>query len=165
MKLKFSALLILFTGIILTSAFAQEKAVEEDLYSLSLEDLMNVPINSASKKDETLFDAPLSSYTITRAEMDRAGSTSIMEALRLAPGVIVREQANGVYDIHIRGFDNALRYTQQPFTKSNFTTLVMIDNRPVFNNNLGGTFWESLPIDIVKVVNFMEPIRLEECTW
>jgi iron complex outermembrane receptor protein len=151
MKLKFSALLILFTGIILTSAFAQEKAVEEDLYSLSLEDLMNVPINSASKKDETLFDAPLSSYTITRAEMDRAGSTSIMEALRLAPGVIVREQANGVYDIHIRGFDNALRYTQQPFTKSNFTTLVMIDNRPVFNNNLGGTFWESLPIDINDV--------------
>lgn len=124
---------------------------EEDLYEVSLEELMNIPINSASKKDETLFDAPLSSYTITRAEIDRAGSTSIMEALRLAPGVIVREQTNGVYDIHIRGFDNILRTSLQPFAKGNLATLVMIDNRPVFNHNLGGTFWEALPIDINDV--------------
>lgn len=129
---------------------AQEQPKEEDLYELSLEELMNVPINSASKKDETLFDAPLSSYTITRADIDKAGSTSIMEALRLAPGVIVREQTNGVYDIHIRGFDNILR-TNEEYTKSNLATLVMIDNRPVFNNNLGGTFWESLPIDLNDV--------------
>lgn len=136
------------------SLFAQDTnpqpQQEEDLYEVSLEELMNIPINSASKKDETLFDAPLSSYTITRAEIDRAGSTSIMEALRLAPGVIVREQTNGVYDIHIRGFDNILR-TSEVYTKSNLTTLVMIDNRPVFNHNLGGTFWEALPIDLNDV--------------
>lgn len=141
--------LILFLGS--AQAFAQEQPAEDvDLYSLSLEELMNVPINSASKKDETLFDAPLSSYTITRADIDKSGATSIMEALRLAPGVIVREETNGVYDIHLRGFDNILR-TSQDFTKSNLTTLVMIDNRPVFNHNLGGTFWEALPVDINDV--------------
>jgi iron complex outermembrane recepter protein len=136
------------------AGFAQDTPAEqptEDLYALSLEELMNVPINSASKKDETLFEAPLSSYTITRADIDRAGSLSIMEALRLAPGVIVREQTNGVYDIHIRGFDNPLRTTLQPFAKSNLATLVMIDNRPVFNHNIGGTFWETLPVDINDV--------------
>jgi iron complex outermembrane receptor protein len=132
-------------------AFAQEtKTEDEDLYGLSLEELMNIPINSASKKDETLFDAPLSSYTITRSDIDKSGATSIMEALRLAPGVIVREEANGVYDIHIRGLDNILR-TNQAFTKSNLTTLVMIDSRPVFNHNLGGTFWEALPVDFNDV--------------
>ena len=136
------------------SAQAQEqeqlKDEQKDLAELSLEELMNVPINSASKKDETLFDAPLSSYTITRTDIERAGSTSIMEALRLAPGLIVREQTNGVYDIHIRGFDNILR-TAGDYTKGNLITLVMIDNRPVFNNNLGGTFWEALPIDLNDV--------------
>lgn len=134
------------------TAIAQEQQPAEDidLYSLSLEELMNVPIVSASKKSETLFDAPLSSYTITRADIDKAGSTTIMEALRLAPGVIVREQTNGVYDIHIRGFDNILRYSED-FTKSNLSTLVMIDNRPVFNHNLGGTFWEALPVDVNDV--------------
>lgn len=144
----------MLTGLLALSipSFSQDKEVkaEDDLFSLSLEELMNVPIKSASKKDETLFDAPLSSYTITRAEIDKAGSTSIMEALRLAPGVIVREQANGIYDIHIRGFDNILR-SSETYTKSNLATLVMIDNRPVFNHNLGGTFWEALPIDLNDV--------------
>jgi iron complex outermembrane receptor protein len=150
MKFKFYSVLLL-SGLLTLSITAQEQPTEEvDLYSLSLEELMNVPIVSASKKSETLFDAPLSSYTVTRADIDKAGSTSIMEALRLAPGVIVREQTNGVYDIHIRGFDNILRYSED-FTKSNLSTLVMIDNRPVFNHNLGGTFWEALPVDINDV--------------
>lgn len=127
-----------------------QDASDEDMFSLSLEELMNIPINSASKKSETLFDAPLSSYTITKAEIDKAGSTSIMEALRLAPGVIVREQTNGVYDIHIRGFDNLTR-TAGISDKTSTTALVMIDNRPVFNHNLGGTAWEALPVDLNDV--------------
>lgn len=150
MKINFYCILLCFTLGSANFLFAQDQDPQKDLYDLSLEDLMKIPINSASKKDETLFDAPLSSYTITRAEMDRAGSTSIMEALRLAPGVIVREQANGVYDIHIRGMENLTR-NNFDFFKPNAYTLVMIDNRPVFNHGLGGTFWESLPVDINDV--------------
>lgn len=143
-------ILITLLGIsIALPSIAQEQDTV-DLYELSLEELMKIPINSASKRDETLFDAPLSSYTITRAEIIRSGATSIMEALRLAPGVIVREQTNGTYDIHIRGFDNILR-TSGDYTKSNLITLVMIDNRPVFNHNIGGTFWESLTVDVNDV--------------
>jgi iron complex outermembrane receptor protein len=149
MKLKFSNVFLLLS-LFATPAFSQEQPTQEDLYELSLEELMNVPINSASKKDETLFDAPLSSYTITRAEIDKSGSTSVMEALRLAPGVIVREQANGMYDIHIRGMENLTR-TNGTFLKTNAYTLVMVDNRPVFNHGLGGTNWESLSIDINDV--------------
>ena len=149
MKLRFSNVFLLLS-LFATPAFSQEQPTQEDLYDLSLEELMNVPINSASKKDETLFDAPLSSYTITRTEIDKAGSTSIMEALRLAPGVIVREQANGMYDIHIRGMENLTR-TNGTFLKTNAYTLVMVDNRPVFNHGLGGTNWESLSIDINDV--------------
>ena len=135
-----------------TLSFGQEQKQEEsvDLFDLSLEELLDIPINSASRKDETVFDAPLSSYTITNSDIQKSGATSIMEALRLAPGVIVREEANGVYDIHIRGFDNMLR-TSETYSKSNLATLVMIDNRPVFNHNLGGTFWETLPIDLNDV--------------
>lgn len=133
------------------TTFAQDNAdTEPDPYSLSLEELMKIPIESASKKEENLFDAPLSSYTITQSDIEKAGSTSIMEALRLSPGIIVREETNGVYDIHIRGFDNILQ-NSGAYEKTDIITLVMIDNRPVFNNNLGGTFWENLPIDINDV--------------
>jgi len=150
--MKSNNLLLLAVLICAVPAFAQDQQQpeDEDLFTLSLEELMNVPIKSASKKDETLFDAPLSSYTITRADIDKAGSTSIMEAMKLAPGVIVREQANGMYDIHIRGMENLTR-TNGTFLKTNSYTLVMIDNRPVFNHGLGGTNWESLSIDINDV--------------
>jgi iron complex outermembrane receptor protein len=144
-----STLIIISLSFFSWSLLAQEKK-DVDLYDLSLEELMKIRIVSASKKEETLFDAPLSSYTITKDDIKKAGSTSVMEALRLAPGVIVREQTNGAYDIHIRGFDNILRHSET-FTKSNLATLVMIDNRPVFNHNLGGTLWEALPIDLNDV--------------
>lgn len=151
--MKKNVLKTIITGALIAGSIAghaQENKLDETLYEMSLEDLLNIPIQSASKKQETLFDAPLSSYTITRSDIDRSGAPSIMEALRLAPGVVVREQSNGEYDIHIRGMENLTR-TNGNFFKINSYTLVMIDNRPVFNHGLGGTYWESLPIDINDV--------------
>ena len=72
-----------------------------------------------------------------------------MEALRLVPGMIVREQSNGNYDIHLRGMDNVP--PNAPFEGNSTTTLVMIDNRPIYNYLKGGTFWETLPVDINDV--------------
>jgi iron complex outermembrane receptor protein len=120
------------------------------LLSLSIEKLMDIPIYSASKEEETIFDAPLASYVVTREQMMNAGCTSIMEALRLVPGVIVRQQTNGNYDIHIRGLDNVPPNSNLVFL-TNSTTLVMIDERPVYNYLHGGTFWETLPISIHDV--------------
>src|SRR6188474_3579843 len=119
---KIYGLLIIISLLNTSKSWAQEQEI--DYYALSLEELMNIPIESASKKEETLFDAPLSSYTITRSDIDKAGSTSIMEALRLAPGVIVREEANGMYDIHIRGFENLTRTSGNPgkYTRTNNLT-------------------------------------------
>ena len=121
-----------------------------DLFDLSLEELMNVEIVSASKKEESLFEAPVSSSVITREEIARSGVTTIAEALRLSPGLIVREISNGNYEVFVRGFDNLHRYGNSS-EHHNLYTLVMIDNRPVFNYNLGGTYWESLPIDLIDI--------------
>ena len=128
-----------------------------DIYHMSLEDIMNIKIISASKKSESLFDAPLSASVLTREEIQNAGATSIMEALRLIPGVIVRQQSNGNYDIHIRGLDN-VPPNSLILSSTNTTTLVMINNRPVYNYLQGGTFWESLPIDL-NDVDKIEVIR------
>src|ERR1051325_3990773 len=102
------------------------------LSELSLEELMDISIYSASKSEESLFETPLSSSVVTKEQIKRAGCTTIMEALRLVPGVIVREQTNGSYDIHLRGLDNVPPNSSM-FFFANSTTLVMIDNRPVYN--------------------------------
>ena len=120
------------------------------LNDMSLKDLLNVKIVSVSKQSELLFDAPLSASVVTKEEIQRTGCTSIMEALRLVPGMIVREQSNGNYDIHLRGMDNVP--PNSPFdVTSNTTTLVMIDNRPIYSYLKGGTFWETFPVDLNDV--------------
>lgn len=121
-----------------------------NVFNLSLEDLMDVKVVSASKKAESIFDAPLSISGLTRDEIKKSGATSIMEALRLIPGLIVRETSNGNYDVHIRGFAD-LPPASVLSAATNSTILVMIDNRPVYNYFSGGTFWETLPVDLNDV--------------
>jgi len=121
-----------------------------NIEEIKIEDLLNQELITASKKTESLLDSPLSASIITRQEIERAGATSIMEAMRLVPGVIVREQTPGNYDIHLRGFDNLPPNAGLPLA-SNLLTLVMIDNRVVYDYLNGGTFWESLPIDLNDV--------------
>jgi iron complex outermembrane recepter protein len=133
------------------NGFGQSDTATDHQYDdLSLKELLNVKIVTVSKQTEFLFDAPLSASVLTKEEIQRAGCTSIMEALRLVPGMIVREQSNGNYDIHLRGMDNVPPNSAFDLT-SNTTTLVMVDNRPVYSYLKGGTFWETLRIDINDV--------------
>jgi iron complex outermembrane receptor protein len=98
-----------------TTVFAQEstdevgmKSTEEssNLLNLSLEDLLNVKVVSASREEEDIFKSPVTSYVVTRDEIEKAGITSIPEALRLVPGMFVVEHSNGNYEVDIRGLNN-----------------------------------------------------------
>lgn len=118
----------------------------DELYEM----ILNKNIVSASKSEESSFDAPLSTSVVSHDEIVNSGATSIEDALRLVPGVIVREKTNGVYDVQIRGgqnipMNNLLIYSE------NTTTLVMIDGRPVFNYGMGGILWETLPVSLGEI--------------
>lgn len=139
-----------------------------DLLQLSLEDLitaanhfgmsademleyfLNKDIVAASKKAEKSMESPLSSTVISKEQIERSGVTNIPEALRLAPGVIVREKTPGNYDVHVRGYDNIPSNNILTYSE-NMLTLLMIDNRPVYSYAFGGTFWETLPIEVSDV--------------
>ena len=115
----------------------------EELYEL----LLNKDVTSASKSEESLFDSSLSTTVLSYEEIVTNGATSIEEALKLVPGVIVREKTNGVYDVQIRGGQN-MPMNNMLIYAENTTTLVMIDGRPVFNYGMGGILWETLPISL-----------------
>ncbi|TAE00309.1 MAG: hypothetical protein EAZ97_06275 [Bacteroidetes bacterium] len=132
-----------------------EVLAQDSLLKSSVQEIMEMKvvvqeteIVSASKKAEKLFNTPLSASVITREQIEKAGCLSIPEALRLANGVIVRETTKGNYDIHIQGFDNIKPFRSQFALAESTSILVMIDGRPVYNFFQGGTFWETLPIDI-----------------
>ncbi len=125
-----------------------------EIVGVSLDELYEMILNkdlvSASKKVESSFESPLSSSVVSNDEMRAAGVRTIEEALRLVPGFIVREKTNGNFDAHIRGNDN-LPSRHMFLYSENSITLVMIDNRPVYNYVHGGTFWETLPVSIEDV--------------
>jgi iron complex outermembrane receptor protein len=111
---------------------------------------MRVTIVGASKKEEPLHEAPLAATVVTHDEIRASGATSIAEALRLAPGLLVREYVSGGHDIHIRGFSGIP--PKGDFANwTNTLTLVMVDGRVSYNYYDGGTFWEALPVAISDV--------------
>lgn len=115
-----------------------------------LEFFLNKDVTSASKRAEKSMNSPLSTTVISKEEILNSGALSIPEALRLVPGMIVREKTSGNFDVHIRGNDNIPPKNMFLYSEDQYS-LVMIDGRPVYNYSFGGTFWETLPIDLGDV--------------
>ncbi len=59
----------------------------KSLGDLSIEELMNETITSVSKQEEKLGDAAAAIAVLSNDDLRRSGATTIMEALRLVPGV------------------------------------------------------------------------------
>ena len=112
--------------------------------------IMNKSVSSASKSEEDAFTSPLSSTVITQAELKTYGVTTLEEALRFIPGVIVTEKTNGMYDIHLRGLNNIPDNNMLLYTE-NSSTLLMIDGRSVFELAQGAINFDVLPIGIEDV--------------
>ena len=125
-----------------------------DIMGVSMDDLfamiMNKSVSSASKKAEDSFKSPLASTVITKAEIRSYGITSIEEALRLIPGVIVQERTNGMYDVHIRGLNNIPDNQMMLYTE-NANTLLMIDGRIAHEYATGCVDFSVLPIGVEDI--------------
>ncbi|MBR6083144.1 MAG: TonB-dependent receptor [Salinivirgaceae bacterium] len=125
-----------------------------DIMGVSMDDLfamiMNKSVSSASKKAEDSFKSPLASTVITKAEIRSYGITSIEEALRLIPGMIVQEKTNGMYDVHIRGLNN-IPDNQMMFYTENSNILLMIDGRIAHNYATGNLNFDILPIGVEDI--------------
>ncbi len=100
-----------------------------DLTSISIEDLMNIQVTSASKKAETLFAAPAAIFVITGEDLRRGGFSSVPDALRTVPGLYVVQQSSHVWLVTARGFSNEF----------NDKMLVLIDGRLVYSPTLAAS--------------------------
>ncbi len=125
----------------------------DELFAL----IMNKNVSSASKQEENTFTSPLSTTVITHDEMRTYGVSTVEEAFRLIPGMIVSEKTNGVYDIQMRGLNNIPNSNMLLYTE-NSNTLVMVDGRPVNNVAMGAVNFDMLSIDI-EDIDRIEVIR------
>ncbi len=118
----------------------------DELFAL----IMNKSVSSASKEEENSFTSPLATTVITREELRTYGATTIEDAFRLIPGMIVTQKTNGVYDIHMRGLNNIPDNNMLMYTENN-NTLLMVDGRTVQNFVTGAIMLHTLPVSIEDV--------------
>lgn len=105
---------LVFSGSTFLSAGDQENQKKKekiiDIETMSLEDLLNVPVTVASKSEEKAVDAPSSVTVFTRVDIENMGITSLEELLNYAPGFqVTRDIEQGTASrISSRGRSSAL---------------------------------------------------------
>ncbi len=104
----------------------------DDLADMSLEDLMNVTVTSAAKREQNLVDAAAAITVLTQEDIRRSGATSIPEALRLVPGLNVARINSSRWAISARGYNGQFANKM----------LVLIDGRVVYTPLFGGVYWD-----------------------
>ena len=112
-----------------------------DLIKLDLEALMNIEVTSVSRRAEALSDAAASIFVITRESIRRSGATSLPEALRLAPNLLVARTNANSYAISARGFNNSVGNK----------LLVLVDGRTVYTPLFSGVFWNAQDVMLEDV--------------
>jgi iron complex outermembrane recepter protein len=120
-------LLFLLSAVPLTA-----QAPAGGLKGLSLEQLGEIEVVTASKQPVQVNKTPAAIYVITQEDIRRSGATSLPEALRLAPGVEVARIDSVKWSIGIRGFGSRLSRA----------VLVLLDGRTVYSPLFHGVYWE-----------------------
>jgi iron complex outermembrane recepter protein len=109
----------------------------ERLAKMSLEELSRLPVISVSKAPEPIQTAPASIYVITRDDILRSGAFHLMDALRLAPNLQMRQLTHSRFELGARGFGGAV--AAQNFPNK---LLVLIDGRSVYSPLFSGVYYD-----------------------
>src|SRR5260370_17324666 len=104
----------------------------ENLKQVSLEQLGQIEVTTASKVPVKAARTPAAIYVITQEDIRRSGATSSPEALRMAPGVEVAQVDSNTWSLGVRGFESTLSRS----------VLVLIDGRSVYTPLFAGVYWQ-----------------------
>ncbi len=124
---------------------------DTQLYDMSLEDLLNLKITTASKQEETVREAPGIVSIVTAKEIESYGATNLAEVLDRVAGIYM----TGSYTLTnnlpvIRGESTAHWATK---------VLILIDGRPYRDSYLGGTLMAVMNAYPLEAVERLEIIR------
>ncbi|KPA15199.1 secreted protein containing TonB-dependent receptor, plug domain protein, partial [Candidatus Magnetomorum sp. HK-1] len=77
----------------------------DDIFNMSMEEMLQIVVVTAGKKEEKVADIPASVVIITRLEIERYGFTSLEEILENVPGMFKIDEMSGYKPIFgVRGF-------------------------------------------------------------
>ncbi len=104
----------------------------EGLDKLSIEELMDSKVVTATRSEQQLVDTAAAAYVISQDDIRRSGATTIPETLRMVPGLHVARISPAKWAISARGFNGLVADK----------LLVMMDGRSLYSPINKGVFWE-----------------------
>ena len=119
-----------------------QAADEEDLFSLDIEQLLEVEVYTASKRNQKVADAPSIVTAFTRDDIRKMGVTSLIDVLKHAPGIETSMAPDGHWRVSIRG------------DRKDGTILLLVDGHP-FNDFYDGRAILDLPLGLIKQVEII----------
>jgi iron complex outermembrane recepter protein len=134
-----------------SASWADRALADQDsaapLKQMSLAELGNVEVTTASKEPEEVWKTPAAVYVITQEDIRRSGANNLPDVLRLAPGVEVAQIDSDHWSVSIRGFGAELGNK----------LLVLIDGRSVYAPLYAGVYWQAqatplLDIERIEVI-------------
>ena len=130
-----------------------DNLLKKDIGELSRTPVVVAPalathVSSVSRSEGTVGRSPAAVFVITNEMIRRSGVTTIMDALRMAPGLDVANINSNTWAISSRGFNE--RYANK--------LLVMIDGRTVYSPVYSGVQWDVQDV-LLEDVDRIEVIR------
>ena len=122
-------------------------SIEEDVLNLKIQSAESREAYAASRNSESILETVVSTYIITAEEIKQTGAINLGEALRLAPGVLVKQKTNGYFEVYLRGASGVIDH-QGVSNLENTTVLLTVDGVPVNNWFQGGILWEAIPVGL-----------------
>lgn len=124
------------------AARAGDRIAVDQLRQLTLEELLNVEVTTASKKEQRLSDTAAAVSVLNGDDIRRLGVSTIPEALRGLPGVDVARLNSHRWGVSVRGFNDIFANK----------LLVMVDGRSVYTPLFSGTLWDihDLPLEDIE---------------
>ena len=112
-----------------------------DVFDLTLEELLDVSVESVSGNDDKWWRSPAAVTVITREDILNSGRRNLPEILRGVPGLHVAQIESSVWTVSSRGFPS--RFANK--------LLVLIDGRSIYNPLFAGVYWDTqnLPVDAI----------------
>ncbi len=143
----FTVLILIFVIVIPVSAQQEKDSTNSYLYDLSLDDLLDIKINSASRISENIFNLPQTAIIITEEEIRNRGYIDLEQLFHDIPGFDI-SRGNGTH--------YAVLYQRGYRSNNTDRTLLLIDGveeNDLWSNNI----WLSkqYPISNIKRVEII----------
>lgn len=131
-----------------TAAPSQEPVdAGADLAALSLEQLMEVPVEVGARQEQSLATTAASVFVLNEPEIRRSGMRSVGELLRLVPGLVIAQDVPGAY-----GFSS--RLGEYEFAGM----LVLIDGQRLYPTLLRREYFQAVDLPI-HAISRIEVVR------